>query len=282
MPARTLVYGCTGFISKAFISELRNRNMDFLSISRSDLDMTNFISVSKFVAEEEFKSIFFSVGPAPCKTLEMYSQNLNLLITLLRALESANKKIKISYVSSDAVYGSGGAGVRTETSQLSPDTLHGSMHLSRELLLSVTGLETLILRSCAVFGLGDPHNSYGPNRFFHDIVDSNRIKLFGNGEDMRDHIWIEDFARIAVDLHLTTAGTFNVVSGNSMTFLDVAKLLVNASGVKSQIELQSSDGRVSEIRYDNRKLTGALGYSISDSLSRGIKSFFRNKESETV
>lgn len=249
--------------------------MDFLSISRSDIDMTNFKSVSSFVAEEEFESIFFSVGPAPCKTLEMYSQNLNLLITLLRALESANKKVKISYVSSDAVYGSGAAGVRTETNDLNPDTLHGSMHASRELLLSVTGLKILILRSCAVFGLGDPHNSYGPNRFFHDIVNGNTIKLFGNGEDMRDHVWVEDFARIAVDLHLTTVGTFNVVSGNSMTFLDIAKFMINTSGIKSQIELQSSDIRVSEIRYDNRKLTDVLGYSISDSISRGIRKFFQ-------
>lgn len=275
MPAKTLVYGCTGFLSKAFISELRNRKLNFLSISRSDIDMTNLKSVSRFIAEEEFESIFFSVGPAPCKTLEMYSQNLNLLIILLKALESANKRIKISYVSSDAVYGSGEVGVRTEMNQPNPDTLHGSMHLSRELLLSVTGLELLILRSCAVFGLGDPHNSYGPNRFFKDIVDGNRLKLFGNGEDMRDHLWVEDFARVAVDLHLTTAGTFNVVSGNSMTFLDVAKLIINASGFKSQIELQSSDERVSEIKYDNRKLTDVLGYSISDSLSRGIQRFFQ-------
>jgi len=275
MPAKTLVYGCTGFLSKAFISELRIRNMDFLTISRSEIDMTNFKSVSRFVAEEEFESIFFSVGPTPCKTLEMYSQNINLLIILLKALESVNKKIKITYVSSDAVYGSGGLGVRTEMSQPIPDTLHGSMHLSRELLLSVSGLETLILRSSAVFGLGDPHNSYGPNRFYRNIVDSNNIKLLGNGEDMRDHIWVEDFARIAVDLHLTTVGTFNVVSGNSMTFLDVAKLMISTSGVKSQIELQSSNVIVSEIKYDNGKLIGVLGYSISDSVSRGIQKFFQ-------
>ena len=62
VPAKTLVYGCTGFLSKAFISELRNRNMDFLSISRSDIDMTNFKSVSKFLAEEEFNSIFLVSG----------------------------------------------------------------------------------------------------------------------------------------------------------------------------------------------------------------------------
>lgn len=249
--------------------------MDFLTISRSEIDMTNFKSVSRFVAEEEFESIFFSVGPTPCKTLEMYSQNINLLVILLKALESVNKKIKITYVSSDAVYGSGGLGVRTEMNQPIPDTLHGSMHLSRELLLSVSGLETLILRSSAVFGLGDPHNSYGPNRFYRNIVDSNNIKLLGNGEDMRDHIWVEDFARIAVDLHLTTVGTFNVVSGNSMTFLDVAKLMITASGVKSQIELQSSNAIVSEIKYDNGKLIGVLGYGISDSLSRGIQKFFQ-------
>jgi nucleoside-diphosphate-sugar epimerase len=70
-------------------------------------------------------------------------------------------------------------------------------------------------------------------------------------------------------------GTFNVVSGNSMTFLDVAKLMITASGVKSQIELQSSNVIVSEIKYDNGKLIGVLGYSISDSLSRGIQKFFQ-------
>ena len=39
-----------------------------------------------------------------------------------------------------------------------------------------------------VYGFLDPHNGYGPNLFVRKSKFENQIKLFGNGEELRDHI----------------------------------------------------------------------------------------------
>lgn len=276
MPNKTLIYGSSGFLGKNFELELENRNLPFFSISRSNLEMSNISTVKRFLESQEFDSIFFSIGPAPCRTPEMFIENIELILNLLQAIRIANLKPKITYISSDAVYGSINANPRTESTQTIPDTLHGKMHLVREMLLHSADLPILILRCSAIFGIGDRHLSYGPNRFFNELTENRTLSIYGSGSDKRDHVWINDFARVAADLHGTSEGTFNLVSGKSISFLDIADEMQRLSGKSNLISCQSSDSSFSEIHYDNSKLLEKLGYKIEDSLARGLVSYFHD------
>ena len=49
-----------------------------------------------------------------------------------------------------------------------------------------------ILRPTLIYGEGDPHNGYGPNKFMRLAKKNEDILLFGKGEELRDHININE------------------------------------------------------------------------------------------
>ena len=102
---------------------------------------------------------------APCKTPAMMLENIRMMASVCDALVK-RPIAHLVYVSSDAVYADGPLPL-TETSPAAPMSLHGAMHLAREqMLLSVSGTTPLaILRPTLVYGAGDPHSGYGPNKF---------------------------------------------------------------------------------------------------------------------
>jgi nucleoside-diphosphate-sugar epimerase len=53
-----------------------------------------------------------------------------------------------------------------------------------------------------------------------------KIALFGGGEEMRDHIHVDDVVSLTVRcMLLGSTGTLNVATGTSSSFLDVARLV---------------------------------------------------------
>ena len=99
---------------------------------------------------------------------------------------------QVVYISSDAVYADDCNPVR-ETSCCDPSSNHGLMHLVRERMLAQTlkkaKVPYLILRPSLLYGAGDTHNGYGPNRFIRTALAEKRITLFGaGGGDARPHL----------------------------------------------------------------------------------------------
>ena len=52
------------------------------------------------------------------------------------------------------------------------------------------------LRPTLIYGASDPHNGYGPNRFRRLADEGEDIVLFGEGEERRDHVYVDDVAEI--------------------------------------------------------------------------------------
>jgi nucleoside-diphosphate-sugar epimerase len=115
----------------------------------------------------------------------------------------------------------------TEASLAEPGSLHGVMHLAREVILKneLGQIPLAIVRPTLIFGPGDPHNGYGPNRFMRLAKAGQEIKLFGEGEERRDHIFIEDVAEIVrrCVMHRAT-GIVNAVSGKVTSFKEIAEM----------------------------------------------------------
>ena len=118
-----------------------------------------------------------------------------------RAVCEATREVEIAqlvYASSDAVY-SFATTLISEATPPVPIDLYGVMHRARELMLaSEAKAPVAVLRLTAIYGAGDTHNSYGPNRFMRQALKDGRIALFGNGEETRDHLHVDD----AVDVIL--------------------------------------------------------------------------------
>jgi len=88
-----------------------------------------------------------------------------------------------------------------------------------------------ILRPSLLFGANDPHNGYGPNQFRRKVEAGEDIKLFGEGEERRDHIYIADVAEIITRVlkHKST-GVLNVATGEVHSFKSIAEKVVEISG----------------------------------------------------
>jgi UDP-glucose 4-epimerase len=136
------------------------------------------------------------------------------------------------YISSDAVYADGPLPL-TEASPAAPTSLHGAMHLAREqMLLAAAGATPLaILRPTLVYGAGDPHNGYGPNRFRRQANSGEPIVLFGEGEERRDHVDVDDIAEIVrLVLAHRSAGVLNIATGTVSSFRALAEKAVALAG----------------------------------------------------
>jgi nucleoside-diphosphate-sugar epimerase len=130
----------------------------------------------------------------------------------------------VLYVSSDAVY-KDSAEPLSEASCAEPGSLHGVMHLAREVMLRAVFSGPLAhLRPTLVHGLDDPHNGYGPNRFRRLAAEGKEIVLFGEGEERRDHVVVEDVAEIACRTVLhRSSGIVNATSGEVVSFRELAE-----------------------------------------------------------
>jgi len=114
------------------------------------------------------------------------------------------------------------------------------MHLAREIALRSEFAGPLaIVRPTLVYGLDDPHNGYGPNRFRRLAAAGKEIVLFGEGEERRDHVDVEDVAALIVRLVLHRAvGVVNAVSGDVVSFRELAEFA--ASGFSPRVAVRGS------------------------------------------
>jgi nucleoside-diphosphate-sugar epimerase len=81
-----------------------------------------------------------------------------------------------------------------------------------------------ILRPTLIYGAADPHNGYGPNRFRRLASSGEPIVLFGEGEERRDHVHIDDVAELVVRvLFRRSKGMLNVATGTVHSFRQIAE-----------------------------------------------------------
>jgi nucleoside-diphosphate-sugar epimerase len=132
----------------------------------------------------------------------------------------------VIYVSSDAVYKDSAEPI-SESSCAEPGSLHGVMHLDREVMLrnEFPGPLTFV-RPTLTYGIDDPHNGYGPNRFLRLAAEGKDLVLFGEGEEQRDHVAVGDIAELVlrIVLHRST-GIANAVTGEVVSFRTLAEFI---------------------------------------------------------
>jgi len=235
-PSRAVVLGGSGFVGRAIIEELGRLDVPAVSVSSREVDLCRPEAVERLrglVRPEDAVVFVSALTPDKGKDAGTLMRNL-AMGRQVSALVEQPACSHVVYISSDAVYSDAVSLIR-ETSPCDPATFHGLMHLVRERMLRQavqrSRLPLFIVRPCAVYGPGDPHNSYGPNRFVRAALAERTITLFGRGEEKRDHLFIDDVARVAaLGMCHRSDGVVNVASGVSVSFADLAGLVAELSG----------------------------------------------------
>lgn len=223
-PERVVILGAGGFVGGTTLAYLRAQGVPTLALGRPGLDLLAPNAATTLAAAlRPTDTLVFVSALAPVKTSAMLLDNLRMGAAVTSALRQ-QPVAHVIYVSSDAVYRDSDGPI-DETSCAEPGSLHGVMHLAREVMLKAEVAAPLaIVRPTLIYGTNDPHNGYGPNRFRRQAAKGETITLFGEGEERRDHVDVRDvadlIARIAA--HRST-GVVNATSGEVVSFRTLAE-----------------------------------------------------------
>jgi UDP-glucose 4-epimerase len=237
LPERTVVIGSAGFVGSALVRRLASAKAQAVGITRKDVDLQASEAADRLAALLRPGDAVVAVAArAPCKDIGMMVENM----IMSKAVVDALSRVSVAHVvniSSDAVYADGPLPL-SETSPAAPTSMHGAMHLAREIAFaSVLKGPLAILRPTLIYGAGDPHGGYGPNRFRRLVDEGKDIVLFGEGEERRDHVLIEDVAEVIMRvLQRRSVGTLNVATGAVYSFRDIAERVVAAAPRKIAIK----------------------------------------------
>jgi nucleoside-diphosphate-sugar epimerase len=230
-PRRVVVVGATGFVGAAVAARLDIAKVTVLRVTRREVDLLRPDAADRLAALLEPEDVLVAAAAiAPCKTVDMLRDN----ILLAHAITKAAARVALAHVvniGSDAIYADAQAAL-TEQSATAPDTLHGIMHLAREVMLQSEVVAPIaMLRPTLIYGASDPHNGYGPNRFRRLAERGEPIVLFGKGEERRDHVHIDDVAEIALRVvYRRSLGALNVATGVVTSFADIAAAVARMAG----------------------------------------------------
>lgn len=244
MKKKILVFGSNGFIASSLKKRVLNSKdfkTKFLDKKRYDLlNEGNLKKIENLITKNTI--IIFISAIAPSKDFRSFKKNIEMALNLKKIL---NKKrfLKFIYFSSDAVYLDTKKKIN-ENTKSEPTSLHGLMHITREKIFSnLLEKKILILRPTLLYGEKDTHNGYGPNMFIRLAKKNSIIKLYGKGEERRDHLYINDLVEILIQcIKKNKTGIFNLSSGKVFSFHELAKKIIKKIKSKSKIKFIKRNG----------------------------------------
>jgi nucleoside-diphosphate-sugar epimerase len=276
LPQRVVILGASGFIARDLARHLTAEQIEHRAIGSAEIDLTQPQSVALLqAAVREGDALVICSGLTPDKGRDVatFMKNLAMAQHLAAFLETA-KCAHVIYISSDAVY-DGREPLIRETSTRQATDLYSLMHIAREQIIGFATAKTktplCIFCPVAVYGAGDTHNSYGPNRFFRTALKDRKITLFGGGEETRDHVYIEDLTRLlTLCLLHRSEGAVNAGSGTAVTFREVADKIAALCGPGVKVECLPRSGAITHRHFDVTERLRAFPAFIPTTLAEGL------------
>jgi len=216
---------------------------------------------------------------APAKCVEI---NIEGTVNLLDAAQKAGTVQRFVFASSCAVYGDTPGSSKHEASQTDPLSPYASSKLSGEYFcrnfFRLHGLQTVSLRYFNVYGPGqDPNGAYAAviPKFLTAVAQGGSPTIFGDGEQSRDFVFVEDIVEANLRAVQATRGvggkSFNIGSGQSASLKQIVEKLETILGHPVEVDYQPSRaGDIKHSRADISAAAGLLQFTPSVSLDAGL------------
>jgi UDP-glucose 4-epimerase len=286
---KIILLGASGFLGKALFPVLKGTpQTDIYGYSSKEIDLTAANSLHSLIGILDSQStvVILSAITRDRKDGEEAAEKNRLMIKNIAGYLGESPSIKkCVYLSSSAVYGNVSSDSIDEQTEASPVNHYGKIKIESEILLRGIAkskkTDLLILRPVAVFGPGDTHTAYGITQFLRSTLMENQVTLYGDGADLRDHLYIKDFALLAAKLVAGDfTGTYNLASGKSYSFLEIAETLRQISGIPFRLRFQPRNIPLVYQRFNTEKLRKAFPSfqftGIKKSLAETFRSFQKN------
>jgi len=145
------------------------------------------------------------------------------------------------------------------------------------------GIPVILLRSFNVTGIGqslDFEGAFLP-KTIHTVLQGHNPTIFGNGQQTRDYVWVEDLARAYLLLaEYGESGVYHVGSGVENSIEWIANEIIRISGKDLKIEYK--DPRPMEVRRlicDYSKIA-KIGWKPTKDISTILKEMYEYARSE--
>lgn len=155
-------------------------------------------------------------------------------------------EIKVVFASSSSVYGEVKTMPIIENTKRKPIHPYGQTKLECEFLaekFSKDGLKVIGLRYFNVYGVGQNDAYAGViTKFLKKIKNNESPEIFGNGLQTRDFIFVEDVANANLLAMMSDVDFefFNIGSQNSISILELAKMMIKNSGLNLKPEFKDA------------------------------------------
>ena len=251
-------------------------NVSFIKGSISDLDfLQKHFSGSDGVFHQ---AAFVSVPRSIENPLLNHSINITGTLNVLLAARDAGVQ-KVVFASSAAVYGNLPDLPKREDTTVDPQSPYAVAKLTGEyycsLFTSLYGLKTACLRYFNVYGpRQDPHSDYAAviPRFIHRVKHGQPPIIYGDGEQTRDFIFVNDVVRMNIRaMESGSEGVYNVASGKETSVNQLAHVVLALS--KKSMTPKYEKGRQGEVKHsvaDISKAKRDFGIISEYDLSRGL------------
>jgi UDP-glucose 4-epimerase len=211
--------------------------------------------------------------------------NVGATLNLLEASRRDSVERFVFASTGGAIYGEG-AGRElplAENAECLPDAPYGQSKLAAEGYLSMYerlyGLSTASLRLGNVYGpRQDPRGEAGVVAIFTGaLLDGKRPRVFGDGLQTRDYIFVGDVvaAFLAADAS-RAGGAFNVGTGVETNVIELGAIIADACGTEFEPEYAPArPGDVQRTAIDSSRAEAELGWTASTTLREGLEATVR-------
>ena len=258
-PGKILVVGASGFIGRRLVESFSQAGHEVIALARrtpapyfgTQVENVTASLDNSAVIEPLFRQcrIVFHVAsdstPGTTASQPVLEAGLNLMPTL-RFIESLQKfpHLPLVYLSSGGgVYKPQVVGLLNENSAVQPASYYGAGKIAIEEFI-----KAMVTQSNGLSLILRPGNIYGPGQYFRKgfglvptvfqhIVDCTPIDIWGNGEVVRDYLYIDDFlllclAILEFDFHSIPFLLVNAGAGVGHSINEVCAIAENMCGHK--------------------------------------------------
>lgn len=267
--SRIVLLGETGYIGSRVAAALREAAPGVPLVGRSapTLDLTApaaAAALESILDPDAVLVVCAAIKKQLGDTPEIFQQNLAIAVNICRALDARPVR-RVVFFSSAAVYGEDVPhGVIDEATLVEPTSLYGIGKFTAERLLARTAAQKniplLTLRPALVYGPREPAYYYGPSGFLRNALAGTPITLWGDGEELREFLFVDDVAAITTALTLGEAtGVLNLVSGTSYTYAQALEEIARLIGREPIVNARPRTKARVDHRFDNARLRRACG-----------------------
>jgi len=282
-----IILGNRGFIGSALYNYLNKKKyLNVKGFNSSNLDLKSPESVRQVerIVDENTVIVFAVRAPKKIDPLESFELDIAITCNIARLIKR-NLIKKFLYFSSISVYGEAITNLTiNEKTKSAPSSYYGISKIVAEEILQKAAQEKgtpfIALRPCMVYGPGNKELPYGPDRLINSFIDKSQLKLFGDGSEKRDFLFLEDLVKLTEKFIFNNCeGIYNIGTGNSSSFIKIVETLQKIT--KKDCPIIESERNIPKIdqKLDITKLLDLFPDYTFTSLEQGLRKSYETIQS---